>query len=55
MNAREFFYLTAQVRSVQKEYFETRDSRLFRKCRALENELDREIQRVREITEGGEL
>lgn len=55
MNAREFFYLTASVRSAQKEYFETRDMRLFRRCRALENELDREIARVKEITEGGEV
>lgn len=55
MNAREFFWLTASVRRAQKEYFETRDTRIFRKCRALENELDREIARVKEITEGGEV
>lgn len=51
MNAREFFYLTASVRSAQKEYFETRDRRVFLKCRALENQLDREIERVKELVE----
>lgn len=51
MNAREFFYLTASVRSAQKEYFMTRDRRLLAKCKALEKELDHEIERVRELTE----
>lgn len=49
MNAKEFFYLVAEMREAQKAYFETRDSRVFRACRALENDVDREIRRVREI------
>lgn len=49
MNAREFFYLVAQMREAQKAYFATRDSKVFRACRALENDVDREIQKVREI------
>lgn len=49
MNAREFFYLVAQMREAQKAYFATRDSQVFRACRKLENEVDREIERVRAI------
>lgn len=50
MNAREFFYLVANMREAQKSYLETRDQRTFRACRALENDVDREIRRVRSIT-----
>ena len=46
MNAREFFYLVAQMRDAQKSYFESRDRNVFRACRALENDVDREINRV---------
>lgn len=49
MNAREFFYLVAEMREAQKAYFETRDRKVFLACRALENDVDREIRRVREI------
>lgn len=49
MNAKEFFYLVAEMREAQKAYFETRSPKVFRACRALENEVDREIRRVREI------
>lgn len=49
MNAKEFFYLVAEMREAQKAYFETRDGRVFRACRALENDVDREIRRVRAI------
>lgn len=49
MNAREFFYLVADMREAQKAYFETRDRKVFLACRALENDVDREIRRVREI------
>lgn len=49
MNAREFFYLVAQMREAQKAYFANRDRNVFRACRKLENEVDREIERVREI------
>lgn len=49
MNAKEFFYLVAQMRAAQKTYFETRNSTAFRAARALENDVDREIKRVREI------
>lgn len=49
MTAKEFFYLVAEMREAQKEYFETRSRQVFRACRALENDVDREIRRVRAI------
>lgn len=49
MNAKEFFYLVAEMRSAQKSYFETRDTKVLRAARALENNVDREIRRVREL------
>ncbi len=52
MNAKEFFYLVAEMREAQKAYFETRDRKVFGACRALENDVDREIKRVRAIING---
>lgn len=49
MNSREFFYLVAQMRSAQTAYFANRDHNVFRACRKLENEVDKEIQRVRSL------
>lgn len=49
MTPQEFFWLVVRVRSAQTEYFKTRDKRVFRACRALETELDKEIERVRTI------
>lgn len=49
MTAKEFFYLVAEMRSAQKSYLETRSRHVFRACRALENDVDREIRRVRSI------
>lgn len=49
MTAKEFFYLVAEMREAQKAYFETRSKQVFRACRALENDVDREIRRVRSI------
>lgn len=49
MNAKEFFYLVAEMRSAQTAYFETKDRNVFRAARKLENEVDREIRRVRAI------
>lgn len=49
MNAREFFYLVAEMRAAQKAYFKTRQDNVFRAARKLENRVDAEIQRVREI------
>lgn len=49
MTAKEFFYLTAQMREAQKAYFKTRDHNVLRAARKLENEVDAEISRVREL------
>ena len=49
MNAKEFFYMVAQMREAQKAYFETKDRNVFRAARKLENECDKEIARVRQI------
>ena len=49
MTAREFFWLVANVRGAQAEYFAKRDPMCLRFCRALENELDKEIDRVKQI------
>lgn len=51
MNAREFFYTVAQMRSAQQAYFKTRDTNVFRAARKLENIIDREIERVRSIVD----
>lgn len=49
MNAREFFYLVASMRKAQRDYFRDRDKGVFLHARALENEVDREINRVKSI------
>lgn len=49
MNAKEFFYLVAQMREAQRAYLETHHPNTFRACRALENSVDREIRRVRSL------
>lgn len=51
MNSKEFFWATAAMRAAQKEYFKTRSDRAFRAARALENSIDTEIRRVKEIEE----
>lgn len=49
MNAREFFYLVSNMRTAQNDYFRDRDRRALARARALENEVDREIKRVKDI------
>lgn len=51
MNAREFFYLVANMRAAQKRYFETKDRAVFRAARKLENEVDAEINRVKALVD----
>lgn len=48
MTAREFFWLVVRVRGAQAEYFAKRDPQCLRYCRALEGDLDREIDRVKQ-------
>lgn len=49
MNAREFFYLVSNMREAQRNYFATRQQNVLRACRKLENEVDDEIARVKDI------
>lgn len=49
MNARDFFFLVAEMRSAQQAYFKTKSPNVFRAARKLENEVDKEIARVREL------
>lgn len=49
MNAREFFYMVAEMRECQKAYFKSRDQLTLRAARKLENTIDKEILRVRSL------
>lgn len=49
MTSKEFFYLVCEMRRAQKNYFKGRGRREFLAAVALENDVDREIARVREI------
>lgn len=49
MNAREFFYLVATMRDAQRRYFRNRDQVTLRACKKLEQEVDAEISRVKDI------
>lgn len=51
MNAREFFYLVSQMRDAQRDYFKTRSQQSLRYARVLENNVDLEIMRVKQILE----
>lgn len=51
MNSREFFFAVANMRQLQKEYFQTHDRGVFLACRAAENAIDSEIKRVKAIIE----
>lgn len=47
MNSRTFFEKVALMREAQKDYFRTRSRDVLRKSKALESDIDREIERVR--------
>lgn len=49
MNSRTFFEKVALMREAQKDYFRTRSNDALRKSKALEAEIDREIERVRSL------
>lgn len=50
MNAREFFFLVAEMRDAQRRYFKDRDQAVLRAARKLEGLVDYEIARVKQIT-----
>lgn len=49
MDKRVLFEKVALMREAQKDYFRTRSKDALRKSKALEAEIDREIQRVRDM------
>lgn len=49
MTPREFFYVVSQMRQAQIDYFRTRSQLDLRRARVLENNVDLEIRRVKEI------
>lgn len=51
MNAREFFYTVVEMRDAQRRYFKNRDQVVLRAARKLENIIDMEIARVKQIQE----
>lgn len=51
MNAKEFFYLVASMRDAQRRYFKSKDRAVFTAARALENQVDAEINRVKNLLE----
>lgn len=49
MKARQFFDLVTQMRSAQKRYFRTRTPAALNESKALEKQVDEEIERVTNI------
>lgn len=49
MDAKTLFTKVVQMRKAQKEYFKCRTQANLRICKALEAEIDREIERVNSI------
>lgn len=51
MNAKEFFYLVADMRDTQRRYFQSRDQVTLRACKKLESLVDLEIARTKKVLE----
>lgn len=49
MDNREFFWAVAEMRHAQRQYFKSRDRRVFLAARALEDRIDKEINRVKTL------
>lgn len=49
MDAKTFYQKVVLLRKAQKEYFKTRSRDALQKSKALESEIDREIERVERI------
>lgn len=47
MDAKSFFFLVSEMRTAQRNYFRTRDRKVFLAARALEDQVDKEISRVK--------
>lgn len=53
--ARAFFDLVSEMRKAQKEYFKTRSSESLTRSKDLERQVDKEIQRAKEILQNPKL
>lgn len=49
MDSKAFFYLTARMREAQKRYFKTKSTAVLKESKALEAQIDEEIERVNKI------
>lgn len=49
MDAKSFFYLVSEMRDAQRNYFRTRDRKVFVAARVLEDQVDKEIMRVKSV------
>lgn len=49
MDAKSFFYLVSEMRSAQRNYFRSRDRSVFLAARVLEDQVDKEIMRVKSV------
>lgn len=54
MNAKQFFDKVVLMRQAQRDYFTTRDKEVLAKAKALEKEIDAEINRVNLILKAKE-
>lgn len=49
MNSREFFDKVSLMRRLQREYFKTRSKGVLQQSKAVEREIDAEIERVQRL------
>lgn len=54
MTSKEFFWLVASMRAAQRSYFKSRDRKAFIAARSLEDQVDAEIRRVKDIVDGNQ-
>lgn len=54
MTSKDFFFLVADMRRAQKAYFRLKDKSALIQSKILERDVDREINRVRQILGYGE-
>lgn len=47
MVSKDFFDLVAKMRQAQKDYFNTHNHTILRRCKALERDVDKELERIR--------
>ena len=55
MSKEEFYILVGQMRNKQSEYFRTRDVNVLAESKALEKQVDKELQDYEDAKYGGKL